>query len=107
MKQARVYISGFVQGVGYRQFVKRNARDLGLVGWVRNLPASPDASFAESRRASQGGPDGRVEAVFQGGRKEVEKIVEICRKGPFLSEVENVIVAWEEEKEKHNTFQII
>ncbi|MGH9856286.1 MAG: acylphosphatase, partial [Acidobacteriota bacterium] len=36
MKQCHVFISGIVQGVGYRYFVRSNAQKLGLTGWVRN-----------------------------------------------------------------------
>ena len=75
---ARVFISGFVQGVGFRQFIKQNALKFGLTGWVRNLP------------------DNRVEVIFQGPKDKIEKIVSACRKGPFLSEVKNVEVIWEE-----------
>ncbi len=78
MVVARVFVSGFVQGVGFRQFVKRSARKLGLTGWVKNLP------------------DNRVEAVFCGSKEQIEKIIMICEKGPFLSEVKDVNVVWEE-----------
>ena len=77
MKMCHVFISGFVQGVGYRQFVRHHALKLGLTGWVKNLP------------------DNRVEAVLQGRIEDVEKMVLLCRKGPFLSEVRDVIVEWE------------
>ncbi|OGH24506.1 MAG: hypothetical protein A3B47_01465 [Candidatus Levybacteria bacterium RIFCSPLOWO2_01_FULL_39_24] len=75
---ARVFISGFVQGVGFRQFIKRSAVNIGLTGWVRNLP------------------DNRVEAVFAGSKEQIEKILSICEKGPFLSEVKNVVREWKE-----------
>ena len=78
-----VFISGFVQGIGFRQFIKHNARKLSLKGWVRNIPAS-----------RQGGPDGRVEAVFSGNHQNLEKMVDLCKKGPFLAEVENIEVEW-------------
>ena len=75
MKEAaHVFVSGFVQGVFYRSWTEQSARQLGLKGWVRNLP------------------DGRVEAVFEGERQKVEKMVELCRKGPPHAIVENVEV---------------
>jgi len=69
-------ISGFVQGVGYRQFVKKNAIRLGLKGWVKNLDR------------------GRVEALFSGKKETIEKAIEICRQGSFLAEVKDVKVEW-------------
>lgn len=75
---AHIFISGFVQGVGFRQFIKNKANSLDLTGWVKNLP------------------DNRVEAVFLGQKETIEKMIKICRKGPFLSEVKNVEVIWEE-----------
>ena len=89
MKICRIFISGFVQGVGFRQFVKQNALKLGLTGWVKNLK------------------DNRVEAAFQGSKEQIEKIIAICEKGPFLSEVKDVVVDWEESKETFNSFEIL
>ncbi len=90
MKQARVFISGFVQGVGFRQFVKRQALKIGLTGWVKNLP------------------DNRVEAIFCGSKEKIEKMIAICEKGPFLSEVKDVNVVWEEDSEEtYETFDIV
>lgn len=89
MKQAHVFIVGSVQGVGYRFFVKSFARTYGIAGWVANLP------------------DGRVEAVFQGERQSIESLIGKCRKGPFLSEVKDVVVSWEEIEERHGDFQVL
>lgn len=86
--QAHLYVSGFVQGVGYRQFVKQNARKLGLIGWVKNLP------------------DRKVEALIQGPKEKVEELIKLCEKGPFLAEVEDVDIIWEEEKENFTSFDI-
>lgn len=74
--QAHVFISGFVQGVGFRQFIKRKAKELDLIVWIKNLS------------------DGRVEALFEGSRDRIEEVISLCREGPFLSEVKNVEVEW-------------
>lgn len=87
---AHVFISGFVQGVGFRRFVRHRALKLGLTGWVKNLP------------------DNRVEAVFQGSTLNIEKMITICKKGAFLSEVKNVDVIWEENpKESYKAFEVV
>lgn len=91
MGKAQVFVSGFVQGVGFRQFVKKNALKIGLKGFVRNLA------------------DNRVEAIFVGEKENIEKILKLSRKGPFLSEVKNVEVVWQEDtnKEKYETFEVV
>ncbi|MEM4271137.1 MAG: acylphosphatase [Candidatus Pacearchaeota archaeon] len=86
---ARVFISGFVQGVGFRQHIRRKARSLGLSGWVRNLA------------------DGRVEALFSGSREAIEEAISECYKGPMLAEVKNVTVDWDESDKKYPDFEII
>lgn len=86
---ARIFVLGFVQGVGFRQFVKKKAQSLNLYGYVRNFP------------------DGRVEIVVQGPKENIEKLVKICEKGPFLSEVKSVQVSWEEIIDVYNNFEII
>jgi acylphosphatase len=88
MKQAHVFISGHVQGIGYRQFVKGNARKLDLTGWVRNTE------------------DGGVEAVLQGEESMIELMIEQCKKGPFMAEVEHLGFEWEEEEETFTEFTI-
>ena len=86
---AHVFISGFVQGVGYRQFIKRSARTLNLTGWAKNLS------------------DNRVEAVFQGSKERIEKIIPICKKGSFLSEVKDVQITYEDTEIAYGSFDII
>jgi acylphosphatase len=68
----RVTIRGRVQGVGYRAWVDRQARRLGLQGWVRN------------RR------DGSVEAVFEGAEDAVANMIASCRNGPPSGRVDEV-----------------
>ena len=60
----RVRISGRVQGVGFRYYTRQCAQDLGVRGWVRNLPG------------------GGVEAVLEGERQEVGKLLNLLKTGP-------------------------
>ncbi|HJW41538.1 MAG TPA: acylphosphatase [Rhizomicrobium sp.] len=68
----RLRIEGFVQSVGYRNFVIAEAMRLGVDGWIRN-------------RA-----DGTVEALVSGPNKNVETLVGLCMKGPPGSTIRNV-----------------
>jgi acylphosphatase len=78
MKRVHVIVRGQVQGVFFRAEARDRAASLGLGGWVRN------------------NPDGTVEAVFEGEDERVESIVEWCRRGPALAQVEDVDVSWEQ-----------
>lgn len=89
MKQAHIIISGQVQGVGYRYFVRSNARKLGLSGWVRNITDG-----------------GKVEAVLQGSQDQIEEMLALARTGPMLSDVKDIEVEWEDMKEDMNEFVI-
>ena len=71
-ERAHVYISGQVQGVFFRDSARERAEQLGLAGWVRNLP------------------DGRVEAIFEGPSEKVREMVRWCEEGPSHAEVEDV-----------------
>ncbi len=73
-RTVRVRISGEVQGVGYRMWTERNARLLGLHGWVRN------------RR------DGAVEAMFSGASGAVRDMLQRCSQGPIGAAVDEVAV---------------
>lgn len=86
MHQVHLLISGFVQGVGYREFVKREARKLGIFGWTRNLT------------------DRRVEILAQGDAQVLEKFIKICSRGSFLSEVKNMSIEWQEIIEEFSSF---
>ena len=77
MKRIHLYASGRVQGVFYRADCARRARELGLGGFVRNLP------------------DGRVEAAFEGPPDAVDRMVAWCRTGTQWSEVRDLEVSEE------------
>lgn len=86
--RARVIISGKVQGVYFRGFVRDHARTLGVNGYVRNL-------F-----------DGRVEAVMEGEKEKIESLITLCRQGPPVSRVDKVEVTWEEFRGEFTTFTV-
>jgi len=72
--QARLAITGRVQGVGYRDWAVTTGQRLGLTGWVRNRT------------------DGSVEALVVGDDEAVGKMIEACRRGPSLARVDAVDV---------------
>jgi acylphosphatase len=88
MVRAHLFISGIVQGVGYRYHCRRHAQGLGLVGWVRNLD------------------DGRVEAVLQGTRDQVESMIKWCYRGPSEAEVRDIAVTYEDAADDFQDFGI-
>ena len=71
-KSVRVYITGTVQGVFFRGFVKENAERQNIKGFVRNLE------------------DGRIEIFLEGDATGVNKMIELCQKGPKHSQIRKV-----------------
>jgi acylphosphatase len=69
-------LNGRVQGVGFRYFVRQQAEDLGLPGWVRNLRT------------------GGVELVAEGERVVLEELVAALRHGPPGARVDDVNLDW-------------
>ena len=76
-ERAHVYVSGEVQGVFFRDSAREKAEQLGLVGWVRNLP------------------DGRVQALFEGPSEKVREMIRWCEQGPQPAAVEDVDAEFE------------
>lgn len=72
MSAQRLVIEGRVQRVGYRDWAVRTARQLGVIGWVRNLQ------------------DGRVEILADGEDMALDTFVDRCREGPMMAQVERV-----------------
>ena len=87
--RAHVIISGRVQGVCYRLETQAAAKALGVLGWVRNLY------------------DGTVEAVFEGEKDSVDKMIDWCRKGPRMATVSNVEIQWESCTGEFEEFRIV
>ena len=86
--RARIVVEGEVQGIGYRNFVRTRATMQGITGWVMNLD------------------DGRVEAVLEGEKEVIERVIEICRKGPLFARVSNIYVKWEDKLDGYSSFTI-
>jgi len=72
MKALHLTISGHVQAVGFRAFVKRNAKLLGLTGWVKNCD------------------NGNVEVLAQGDEEMLHRFQKICSVGPPIAKVDSI-----------------
>jgi acylphosphatase len=85
----RYFVSGDVQGVGFRYFVLREVQRIGKIrGFVRNLR------------------DGRVETYAEGEERELEALEKSLRKGPFSSEVTKVEIIDETPNQSYTDFRI-
>ncbi len=78
MRRVRVRAWGRVQGVFYRASCAERAEELGLSGWVRNMPG------------------GGVEAVFEGADRAVDDMITWCREGPAHARVDGLEVVDED-----------
>ena len=76
MERLHAVVHGDVQGVGFRYFVQRTARQLGLTGWVRN------------------NDDGSVELVAEGARQKLEELRRAVERGPRMARVDRVETRW-------------
>lgn len=90
MEQSRAHlvIKGLVQGVFYRASTQETAINLGLNGWVRNLP------------------DGSVEAIFEGPAEKVKEAVKWCRQGPPGSRVTDIDEKWSDYTGEFRNFAV-
>jgi len=84
----KVLIQGVVQGVFFRASTQSRAKELGLVGWVKNKP------------------NGSVEAIFEGTADRVEDMIKWCRQGPSEANVTDVKITPEAVTSKCNGFEI-
>lgn len=87
-KRAHIIVHGVVQGVFFRYNTLKEAQELGVTGWVRNLP------------------DGGVEIVCEGEKNSVEMMVVWSQKGPGGALVKHTDLSWEEYAGEFTTFEI-
>ena len=88
MASFRALIHGRVQGVFFRSTVETWARELGLYGFVRNLP------------------NDLVEVVAEGSRKQLETLVRRCKKGPPAARVTDLEIEWSDFKREFTGFHV-
>ncbi len=85
--QVKVY--GFVQGVFFRDFTSRRARELGITGYVRNLPGGTT-----------------VEIRAEGEREKLEELITCLKIGPPRAKVEKVDASWSDYTGNYSHFSI-
>jgi len=89
LASVRVIVYGYVQGVFFRAFTSRRATELGLTGYVRNLP------------------DGEaVEVLAEGERKQLEELIDSLKVGPPAAKVDKVVTNWSEYTASYPRFSI-
>ena len=86
--QMHVFITGIVQGVFFRAEAQKVALDNNVTGWIRNLE------------------DGGVEAVFEGTKEDIDKVVEWCHQGSSAAFVSNVEAKEENSLSNFDKFEI-
>ena len=88
LARCHVLISGRVQGVFFRLETANIARKKNITGLVRNLR------------------DGRVEAVFEGKRQDIDRLIRFCRRGPPSAIIKNLEIKWEPWRGEFQEFRI-
>ena len=87
-RRVHVFVSGLVQGVGFRAFTAEHAEKRALTGWVKNLD------------------DGRVEAVVEGPTDKVAQLLELLKRGPAAGHVDKLDVADEKPTGEFKSFDV-
>lgn len=77
-RRVHVWVKGRVQAVGFRAFVQQNSIQIGVTGWVRNVGSDT------------------VEAVAEGTKEQIERFLEMIKRGPSISRVDELREEWEQ-----------
>ena len=86
--RVHVWVTGRVQAVGFRAFVQQNAMQIGVSGWVRNV-----------------GYD-MVEAVAEGTKEQIEGFLQMVKRGPLGSRVDESREEWEQVTREFGAFRV-
>jgi len=87
-KSVRLYIQGIVQNIFFRSFIKENAERYNVKGFTRNLE------------------DGRIEVFLEGSSEDVNKMIELCKKGPKHSQIKKIEIVPEKFQDL-KTFKVL
>jgi acylphosphatase len=87
-RSARITVTGLVQGVGYRYFCRHHAKELGLTGWVKNMP------------------DRSVALQVEGETPALEEFIDMLRQGPSGAKVTAVNVEFGEYVGQFHLFDV-
>lgn len=88
MERAEIIVNGLVQGVGFRYFVLRNAKELNLKGYTKNLLT------------------GEVLTVIEGDKVLIEELFKRLKIGPINASVKNANIFWQKFNNEFNNFEI-
>lgn len=87
-ERAHIFFEGRVQGVGFRYTTEKLALEIGLTGWVKNVP------------------DGRVEVLCEGDRVRIEALVEGLKNSPMGVHIRKVICNWQPSTGEFEDFSV-
>lgn len=87
-ERAHVFFEGRVQGVGFRYTTEKLALEIGLTGWVKNMP------------------DGRVEVLCEGSRAQVEALIQGLKSGPLGAYIRKVACDWQKPTGEFSDFSV-
>ena len=86
--RVHIFVSGKVQGVFFRENTRKKAAEFRLSGFVRNLQ------------------NGKVEAIFEGKKEKIEKIIQWIKKGPETVQIKNIEINWQNYQGEFKSFEI-
>ncbi|RQW83700.1 MAG: acylphosphatase [Geobacter sp.] len=86
--RAMVTVRGLVQGVSFRYHTRQMALRFNVTGWIRNLP------------------NGNVQGCFEGDEKDVQALIDWCKEGPSLAEVDDVTVEKKDFNDEFHGFHV-
>jgi len=89
LASVQITVHGQVQGVFFRAFTSQRARELGLTGYVRNLPDWHS-----------------VGVNAEGERKQLEKLIDYLKVGPPAAKITRVVTEWSEYTGSYTGFEI-